>query len=373
MRRFAVVRSLLAGLVLLGAAVSAAAAELPMVAADKSIPPVRPESPRARIVPTYKVQVGLDGEVYPVFANYASLQKREDRRWGTIAVTITNHTDAPLQNRLAVQVPGWSDREIQMAEMGAGESRTFLFAPSFLPRLYRNREITAATALVEASDLAGRVLFSTTVPVRVRPVQDMYWGKDFKYAQFIASWVTPHDALIESVLGRAKEYMPGRRLPGYERKSEALQERSTYQQARAIYRALQRRGVSYVKSSLSLGPSDGWSERVRTPREALQNNSANCIDGVLLYASLFENLDLDPVVVIVPGHAYVGVRLTRKGKRFLYIETSLTGRASFEKAVEAASKGLARFRPEEITFVRVRDARLAGIYPLPETTSKARR
>ena len=34
----------------------------------------------------------------------------------------------------------------------------------------------------------------------MRAVEDMFWGKGFKYAQFIASWVTPHDARVESVL-----------------------------------------------------------------------------------------------------------------------------------------------------------------------------
>ncbi len=38
-----------------------------------------------------------------------------------------------------------------------------------------------------------------------------------------------------------------------------------------------------------------------------------------MYASLFENLDMEPVVVVVPGHSYVGVRLARGGNRYLNI------------------------------------------------------
>ena len=98
----------------------------------------------------------------------------------------------------------------------------------------------------------------------------------------------------------AKEYMPGRRMPGYEGwKSPDQQRASTMAQAKAIYRALQQTGVSYVKSSLTFGRNTEVSERVRMPGQAIISNSANCIDGVLMYASLFENLDMDPVVVRV--------------------------------------------------------------------------
>jgi hypothetical protein len=215
--------------------------------------------------------------------------------------------------------------------------------------------------------LGGNVVFQQTAPVRLRAVEDMYWGVDFKYAPFIASWVTPHDPKVAQVLSRAKELMPGRRLPGYEDgKSEALQEQQTILQARAIYRALQQRGVSYVKSSMTFGGNSGWSERVRYPRESLHTNSANCIDGVLMFASLFENLDMDPVVVLIPGHAYVGVRLTRNSNKYLYVETSLTGRASFAVAAQSAERRLARIPRSQITFIPIHDARQAGIYPMPD-------
>ena len=166
-------------------------------------------SPR-RMEPTYRVQVGMDGEIFPAFANYASLQKPQDRRWPTVTITISNPTDAVVRNRVAVQVPGWSDQEIQMAETAAGAARKLQFAPTFLPRLYANREIAGATVSITVSDSAGRTVFATTQPVRLRAAEDMYWGKDFEYAQFIASWVTPHDRRVEQVLSQAKELAPNR-------------------------------------------------------------------------------------------------------------------------------------------------------------------
>ena len=334
--------------------------------ADKAVPPSPPPAEPVGIEPAYSVQAGVDGEIFPALANYASLQRPRERKLGTISVRILNSTDHLLKNRVAVQVPGWSDQEIQAVEVAAGESRTLQFAPTFYQRLYTNREIAPATAVITATDTSGKVTYSGTLPVRLRAAEDMYWGADFKYAPFIASWVTPHDPQVEEVLSRAKEYAPGRRLPGYEHwKNTAAQVNATYVQARAIYRAVQEKGLSYVKSSMTFGQHAEISERVRFPRESLRRVSANCIDGAVMYASLFENLGLDPVVVLVPGHAYVGVREAQSSQNYLYIETSLTGRASFETAVLSASRGLRKHKPQDILRIPIGQSRQAGIYPMP--------
>jgi hypothetical protein len=194
----------------------------------------------------------------------------------------------------------------------------------------------------------------------------MYWGRDFKFAPFIASWVTPHDPLVEAVLSKAKEFMPGRRLPGYEEWKSADQQRiATMVQAKAIYRALQKTGVSYVKSSLTFGRNTNVSERVRLPGGSLQHLSANCIDGVVLYASLFENLGMDPVIILVPGHAYVAVRDAENSTSLIYLETAVTGRLPFETAIQIADKGVNKFAPSDVIRIPVSQARSAGIFPMP--------
>jgi hypothetical protein len=319
--------------------------------------------------PLYEVQAGMAGEIFPVFANYAAFVPLRDRRWGTVAVTITNAADSALHNRVTVQVPGWSDQEIQFVDLAAGEVKTLLFAPSFLPRLYQNHEIAAATVLVRVSDAGGRKVYENTTSVRLRAADDMFWGEKFKYAPFVASWVTPHNASVEAVLRYAKEFMPGRRLPGYETwKSPQEQARTTALEAKAIYRALQKKGVSYVKSSSTFGASANAavSERVRMPFESLRDSSANCIDGAVMFASLFENLGMDPVIVLVPGHAYVGVRIADDSDKYYYIETAVVGRnVTFEAAVKAANEGLAKWPADRLTRIQIDDARRAGIYPMP--------
>jgi hypothetical protein len=271
-----------------------------------------------------------------------------------------------LRQRITVKVPGWSDQEIQMAEVKAGSSHTYLFAPTFLPRFYQNHEIAAATAQVSVTDLAGHSVYETTVPVRIRSAEDMYWGSNFKYAPFIASWVTPHDLKVEGVLGRAAGLVPDHRLPGYEDwKNAVQQEQETYREARAIFIALKALGLSYVKSSTTLGDHKNLSERVRMPRVSLVHSSANCIDAAVMYASLFENLGMDATVTLVPGHAYAGVRVAHGSQKFLFIDVALTGRSTFEAAVASAQRGLARYNASSVTRVLIQQARDSGIYPMP--------
>ncbi|HJX85048.1 MAG TPA: hypothetical protein VJ723_11950 [Candidatus Angelobacter sp.] len=323
-------------------------------------------APPSRLEPTYKVQVGLEGEIYPVFANFASLQQRDKRSLSVVSVTVSNPSKTPLRERVAVQIVGWSDLEIQIADVAAGSTQTFIFAPAFLPRFYQNHEIAAATAHVSVSDMSGHSVYETTMPVRLRSSEDMYWGSSFKYAPFIASWVTPHNARVEALLAQAKELMPDRRLPGYEPwKNPSQQEQETYREARAIFMAVKSRGLSYVQSSATLGDHRNLSERVRMPGLSLSESSANCIDAAVMYASLFENLGMEATVVLVPGHAYAGVRVASRPGKFLMIDVALTGRSTFEQAVASAQNGLAKHSPTAITRIGIPEARSAGIYPMP--------
>ena len=108
--------------------------------ADINTPPIHRVQITRGTQPTYDFQAGVDGEVFPAFANYASLQRPKERQIGTFEVTVKNTGDNVLSARISVQVPGWSDTETQNVAVPAGEIRELLFAPAFLPRLFANRE-----------------------------------------------------------------------------------------------------------------------------------------------------------------------------------------------------------------------------------------
>jgi len=84
-----------------------------------------------------------------------------------------------------------------------------------------------------------------------------------------------------------------------------------------------------------------------------------------MFASMFENLAMDPIVMLVPGHAYVGVRVAKGSERYLFIDAAMMGRSTFESAVQSAQTGLGRHTTAQITRIPIDEAREAGIYPMP--------
>ena len=101
----------------------------------------------------------------------------------------------------------------------------------------------------------------------------------------------------------------------------------------AIYQAVKNRNIAYINSILVFLPDEGLSgQRVRLPRESLSSGSANCIDGVLLLASLLEAASLNPALVFLPGHAVVAWEKARDSATWNDIETTLLGAAEVNTA-----------------------------------------
>src|SRR5947209_11797826 len=197
--------------------------------------------------PEITALAGMAGDVFPALANHLSSEPPKIREFGVVQVRLSNPSSAEqgLRARVTVSIDGWSGEETQNVDLPPGTAKTLSFAPPLSERAFRNREIAPALAQVRAHDSSGNLLFAQSVALKMRASDDMYWGERFRDASMIASWVTPHDLSVEKLLSRAKEFSAGRRLPGYEPwKDAAEQELSTRQQARAIYTAVQRHGLS---------------------------------------------------------------------------------------------------------------------------------
>ena len=147
-------------------------------------------------------------------------------------------------------------------------------------------------------------------------------------------------------------------------------------EAKEIFNAVRKLGVSYVNSTLTFGQMSN-PQRVRLPFESLLEKSANCIDGTILLASIFENIGLEPLIILVPGHAFLGLRLAPDSRETLFIETTLLGRSKLESLRDwstaytaAVKKGTEEYNsyysqsPNSIRIIDIKKARTNGIYPL---------
>lgn len=97
-------------------------------------------------------------------------------------------------------------------------------------------------------------------------------------------------------------------------------------QVYSIWNVLQKRGIKY--SSITATPGGSklvWSQHVRFLDECTDNQQANCVDGSVLFASILRKIGVEPFLVTVPGHMYLGVYLDPKKEDFIGLETTLVG------------------------------------------------
>jgi len=167
-------------------------------------------------------------------------------------------------------------------------------------------------------------------------------GTIIDLTDYLAAWVTPRHSEIEKCLRKAIEYHQDRRFIGYQGASTLTEAAGIVrEQARAIYLMLKQTvGLTYINSTFSLGANANQiTQRVRLPRESLATGgAANCIDGAVLFASFLEIASIEPLIIIMPGHAYVGWRVWRGTESYEFLETTMIGYSDFDSAQKVAQE-----------------------------------
>src|SRR5262249_43148739 len=157
----------------------------------------------------------------------------------------------------------------------------------------------------------------------------------------------------------ARRYVPRGRLAGYGLSggSTPALAAQTVDEARGVFEAMKQHGLSYVDSFATFGVFNLKAERVRLPSETLSMNGANCIDMSVTFASAMENLGMEPVIVLVPGHAFTGVRLAPGSARIFYLDLTVLPDGTFEAAVQRAETWLRKTHSSHIVLVDIAAAR----------------
>ena len=329
-------------------------------------PPALPQAmhPAAGPVSPLQINYKLDlpgrGEIFP-----ALTAGRPADYWPVAVLTISNASDRPVAQTVEAQIPGWSARAQHSLIIGPHSTQNLRISPELLPRAFANQEFRRATLEVRASGLQDPEHYFQERPVFLHSAYDLYWGKSFSNAQFIARWVTPHDPAVLRLVAQARRYIRNRRLPGYGGSGKMNVEPQVRAQAAAIFQALKHSGVSYVTSIYTFGDFSSDAQRIRLPEETLTLDTANCIDVSVAFASAVENLGMDPAIVIVPGHAFASVRLGPEAQDWLYLDLTVLPRGTFQQALSRAEHWLKKTPPSHVLMVDVAAARALRIYPIP--------
>jgi hypothetical protein len=216
------------------------------------------------------------------------------------------------------------------------------------PQVNYRYEALARIRQTTAVSLSARVVVNGGAPtqhsraVRVASVNECPFlmappGEDApeEYVQMywmFAAYVNESHPVSDELRREALKSGIVRSFAGYQGGREEV-----YRQVFAIWNVLQRRGVRYSDITTTANVSEEVrSQHVRFIDQSINNNQANCVDGSVLFASVLRQIGIEPLLVLVPGHMFVGFALDSDGREVDYLETVMIGKA-----------GEARLRSEE--------------------------
>lgn len=173
----------------------------------------------------------------------------------------------------------------------------------------------------------GQRQASRTEPLRVRSINDCPFAvvdqdqNETSTNFMFAAYVNEDHPHIQTILQEAlrKGYVDS--FIGYQGSKNDV-----YKQVAAIWRVLQERGIRYSNSTAVAPTRDGVSsQHVRLLDESIRYTQANCVDGSVLLASILRKVDINPILIVVPGHMFMGFDLDEAGDEQAYLETTLMG------------------------------------------------
>jgi hypothetical protein len=198
--------------------------------------------------------------------------------------------------------------------------------------LYSAREpfpegVTIQVAVYKDAADKNPARFSKKLVVQVRSINDCprlikHKDRNENLGWMFGAYVNENHRVVEEILQDALKAGIVSSFNGYQR-----DEANVALQVFAIWNVLQQRGIKYSSITTPSGYSEKvLSQHVRLIGDSLNYQQANCVDGSVLFASVFRKITLNPFLVLVPGHCFVGVWLDKKRTNPFYLETTMLGK-----------------------------------------------
>lgn len=258
-------------------------------------------------------------------------------RFGLVGVSIKPET-ANTKVKLTLK-----ENDLMAASTWSGElaeaGKEYYIAPKVNYKFDKLRKTTQQMPLnvVFAVELDGKSAGEKTETLQVRSINDCPFGvsndeETLNDESFIAgsaeigwmfaAYVNENHPLLDKILQEALATKIVNAFLGYQRDDPAEVARQVF----AIWSALQKRGIQYSSTTTTPGGSDEvYSQYVRFLDQSITNTQANCVDGSVLFASILRKISIQPFLVTIPGHMYMGFYLSSDKKDFVGLETTVIG------------------------------------------------
>lgn len=284
-------------------------------------------------------------------------------------IQVQNNSSTPQTVYIRAALQGYSETAQQRVDLAPNQTKQV--NPMNLSFNYEKlyNVTSSVTSNIELSLYQNDTLIDLhSFNVFIDPINRFRWfreenGQVFDFRPYVAVLITPEDRenQIQRLLTEAAAYSKDGSIYGYQ--GGTIE--SAIDQVFAVYSAMQMRNIVYTNV---IGSFFDGAQNVKLPAQSLLTGSANCIDGVLVFASAFEAMGMEPILVFMSGHALIGVRLSPgDDDSLLLIETTMVGNATFNDAVESAHDTVSSRLQEGDPLLSMLDLtriRQAGIIPL---------
>ncbi|HEV2471567.1 MAG TPA: hypothetical protein VGT44_20520 [Ktedonobacteraceae bacterium] len=246
------------------------------------------------------------------------------------------------------------------------------FIPTLLNSAVRSQVADTHTSLsVRVTDTRGKLYYTNDSPLLLHSHRLMQWVAANRLK--IAAWVTPDDPAVKSLVAKAASLLPNEPGPapvamlGYANHATA---RAVRDQVDAIFDAMsQDYHMHYSQAPVPYGgPGDTniSLQNIDLPAETLAQRSGMCIELTVLLASAVEQIGLHAEIVIIPGHAFLGVAttpiLTRNTAYEYWDAVDVNSNVAGDSANIYTDQ---RYKTYQIVdTIAISDARQAGVEPM---------
>lgn len=310
--------------------------------------------------------------IYKVYANEEALEGK----YSLFKMVITNTSNVPAKNvEVSYNVSNYLDWTVaqKIPLIQPGQTVVVNGYPNFPEKIVEKTTDSKETVklLVKGNNVKD-IENSFTIPVKGRnefmynfmPSDEIRTpGEYFENMPLLSCLVTPNDPIIKYLTQQIQEKV----LKGETASVEKKEEEGVRFLQGIYYATLQSHMVYSGTSGVPQTINDVSSivQNIRLPREVITGKTGLCIELSLLYASIMACAGMDPVVYLVPGHAYPGFRMN--GHYYAIESTAIGGegiggRQSPQKALEAGMKNLTEFiqksqsGDDRYTIVDIREA-----------------
>jgi very-short-patch-repair endonuclease len=242
-------------------------------------------------------------------------------------------------------------------------------------------KVTGELIVILSQD--DEVLFKESYPIDILAFDQ--WGGIINLPEMLAAFVTPNHPEISKILNSASAILNGwTGNPSFDAYQSLNPDRVKKQMA-AVYEAIAALELIYCSPPASF---EQEGQRIRMCDTIFSQKLATCIDISLLYIACLEAIGLNPLFIVINGHAFAGcwlidetfpdsinddVSLIKKRTASGINEIGLVEstfmnagqKVSFDEAMNAANYKLVN-EDEFILFLDIKRARYSGIKPLPQ-------